>query len=156
MQCWMNKVSPLPRQSFSVSSTPYTLKTCSGSLETSGRRATNFIIESMDGKLKLTLPSLIECDMVPDDRTEIPSLEVVHYHPHLWPAASQIPPVHQDAPILLLLGKDLIRVHKVREQINGPHSAPYAQWLDLGSLWGMCAWAQFTNHQTSVFTRQTS
>lgn len=35
-----------------TSSTPYTLKTCAGKLDTSGRRAVNFIIESMDGKKK--------------------------------------------------------------------------------------------------------
>lgn len=68
----------------------------------------------MEGTLKLPLPPLIECDVVPDDRTE-----VAHYHPHLQPVASKIPPVDRDAPILLLSGRDLIRVHKVREQING-------------------------------------
>lgn len=33
---------------------------------------------------------------------------------------------------MLLLSRDLIRVHKVRKQINGPHDSPYAQRLDLG------------------------
>ncbi|KAK0155063.1 hypothetical protein N1851_002628 [Merluccius polli] len=99
---------------------------------TSGRRATNFIIESMDGKLQLPLPTLIECDMVPDDRTEIPSPEIAHHHPHLQPVANKIHPVERDAPILLLLGRDILRVHKVCKQINGPHNAPYAQRLDLG------------------------
>lgn len=37
-----------------------------------------------------------------------------------------------NAPILLLLGWDILRVHKVHEQINGPHNAPFAQRLDLG------------------------
>lgn len=115
-----------------ASSTPYTLKTCSGKSETSGRRAANFIIESMDGKLQLPLPTLIECDMVPDDRSEIPSPEIAQHHPHLQPVAFKIQPVDRDAPILLLLGRDILRVHKVREQINGPHNAPYAQRLDLG------------------------
>lgn len=41
-----------------TSSAPYTLKTCGGKLETSGRRAANFTIESMDGKVKLALPPL--------------------------------------------------------------------------------------------------
>jgi len=115
-----------------TNSTPYTLKTCAGKLETSGRRAANFTIESMDRKVKLPLPPLIECDMVPDDRTEIPSPDVAHYYPHLRSVASKIAPVDRDAPILLLLGRDILRVHKVREQINGPHDAPYAQRLDLG------------------------
>lgn len=41
-------------------------------------------------------------------------------------------PLDPDADILLLLGRDILRVHKVRRQFNGPHNAPYAQNLDLG------------------------
>ncbi|KAM4544606.1 uncharacterized protein PAE49_017493 [Odontesthes bonariensis] len=115
-----------------ASPAPYTLKTCSGTTETSGRRANNFVLESMDGKLQLPLPTLIECDMVPDDRSEIPSPDVAYNHPHLQRVAHKIPALDPDAPILLLLGRDILRVHKVREQINGPHNAPYAQRLDLG------------------------
>lgn len=115
-----------------TSPTRYTLKTCSGKIETSGRRGTNFILESVDGKLHLPLPPLIECDMVPDDRAEIPSPEIALHHPHLKPVADKIQPVDDNAPILLLIGRDMVRVHKVREQINGPHDAPYAQRLDLG------------------------
>ncbi|XP_067279206.1 uncharacterized protein [Pseudorasbora parva] len=113
-------------------SSPYKLKTCSGLTETSGRRATNFIIEPKNGKLQLQLPTLIECDLIPDDRSEIPSPEVAQHHPHLQPVADKIPAVDPNAPILLLLGRDMLRVHKVREQINGPHNAPFAQRLDLG------------------------
>lgn len=115
-----------------TSSTPYTLRTCSGKMDTSGRRGTNFILESVNGKLHLPLPPLIECDMVPDDRAEIPSPEIALHHPHLKPVADKIQPIDNDAPILLLIGRDMVRVHKVREQINGPHDAPYAQRLDLG------------------------
>lgn len=81
-------------------------------------------------KTEVPLPPLIECDMVPDDRTEIPSPEVAHHHPHLRSVAGKILPVDKDVPILLLLGRDILRLHKVREQINGPHNAPYAQQLE--------------------------
>ncbi|XP_071226640.1 uncharacterized protein [Salvelinus alpinus] len=113
-------------------SAPYTMKTCSGVTETSGRRAVNFMVESIDGHMQLSLPTLIECDMMPDDRTEIPSPDIAYHHPHLQPVMDKIPAVDPDAPILLLLGRDILRVHKVREQINGPHDTPYAQRLDLG------------------------
>lgn len=33
---------------------------------------------------------------------------------------------------MLLLGRDIIRAHKVRKQVNGSHNQPYAQKLDLG------------------------
>ena len=110
----------------------YTLKTCSGVFETAGRRASNFIVESLDGNTQIPLPTLIECDMLPDDRSEIPSPEVARHHPHLQHLVEKIPAVDPDASILLLLGRDLIQVHKVREQCNGPQSAPFAQRLDLG------------------------
>ncbi|XP_056400351.1 uncharacterized protein LOC130294492 [Hyla sarda] len=114
------------------SPTPYTLKTCSGVVETTGRRASNYIIESLDGKTKVTLPTLIECDEIPDDRSEIPTPEVARHHPHLVRIADQIPALDPDAAIILLLGRDILKVHKVREQYNGPHNAPFAQRLDLG------------------------
>lgn len=51
---------------------------------------------------------------------------------HLQKVADKIPPVEDQVPIILLLGRDIIQVHKIRERINGPHSTPYAQRLDLG------------------------
>ncbi|KAK7885901.1 hypothetical protein WMY93_025522 [Mugilogobius chulae] len=37
-----------------------------------------------------------------------------------------------EAEILILIGRDLLRVHKVRKQINGLNNEPFAQKLDLG------------------------
>ncbi|KAL0167347.1 hypothetical protein M9458_039191, partial [Cirrhinus mrigala] len=111
---------------------PYTLKTCAGVMETSGRRATNFVVESFDGKIKIKLPTLIECEMIPDDRAEIPTPEIARYFPHLRHVADKIPPLNENAQILILLGRDILRVHKVRQQYNGDHEDPYAQRLDLG------------------------
>ncbi|XP_051813210.1 uncharacterized protein LOC110970024 isoform X1 [Acanthochromis polyacanthus] len=110
----------------------YTLKTCSGVMEVSGRKAKDFIIESMDGHNKVPLPPMRECDMIPEDRSEIPSPEVAHHHPHLKAFSHKIHPVNPNAQILLLLGRDILRLHKVREQRNGPSNAPFAQRRDLG------------------------
>lgn len=111
---------------------PYTLKTCSGVMEVTGRRASNFVMESIDGKKVFSLPTLIECDMIPDDRNEIPSPAVGVHYPHLKAIANKIPEIDPEAEILLLLGRDILRVHKVREQHNGRYDEPYAQRLDLG------------------------
>lgn len=81
----------------------YTLKTCSGIMEMSGKRAKHFIIESIDGNTKVPLPPLLECDMIPEDRSEIPSPEVAQHFPHLKDIAHKIPPINSDAQILLLL-----------------------------------------------------
>lgn len=69
---------------------------------------------------------------MPDDKAEIPTPEIAQYFPHLTPVADKIPPSNPDAQILLLLGRDILSVHKVCEQYNGPHNTPYAQRLDLG------------------------
>ncbi|XP_053577874.1 uncharacterized protein LOC128667035 [Bombina bombina] len=70
--------------------------------------------------------------MIPDDRSEIPTPEIIQHFPHLISLTDKIPALDPNAQILLLLGRDILKVHKVREQINGPHNSPYAQHLDLG------------------------
>ena len=69
---------------------------------------------------------------MPDDRSEIPTPDIAQYFPHLKQVANQIPALDPTAQIILLLGRDILSVHKVRDQFNGPHNTPYAQWLDLG------------------------
>ncbi|XP_057696128.1 uncharacterized protein LOC130918450 isoform X1 [Corythoichthys intestinalis] len=113
-------------------SAPYSLKTCAGVKETAGRRASGYIIESLDGTVNIPLPSLIECDDIPNNRNEIPTPNMALHHPHLKSIAHLIPDIDSQAEIMLLLGRDIIRVHKARKQINGPHNLPYAQKLDLG------------------------
>ncbi|XP_073668774.1 uncharacterized protein [Paramisgurnus dabryanus] len=110
----------------------YYLKTCTGMIQTSGRRAHGFQVASIDGQVVHTLPTLIECDNIPDNRSEIPSPQIALHHPHLKSIAAQIPEVDSEVPIMMLLGRDLIEVHKVRRYINGPPEAPYALKLDLG------------------------
>lgn len=85
---------------------PYTLKTCSGVVEAYGRRASNLVVESIDGDMQIPLPTIIECDVMPDDRLEIPSPEIARHYPHLKALVDKIPPVDPEAAILLLLGRD--------------------------------------------------
>ena len=113
-------------------SAPYTLRTCAGVKQSAGRRASGYEVESLDGTVCVPLPSLIECNDIPNNREEIPTPEVALHHAHLRSVAHLIPDIDQQAPIMLLLGLDIIRVHKARKQVNGPHNLPYAQKLDLG------------------------
>lgn len=108
------------------------MKTCTGVSETTGRKAHNFVVSSLDGRTHVSLPPLLDCNTIPDDRSEIPTPDIVQYFPHLAPIAGKIPPVEPDVAIMLLLGRDVFSVHKAREQYNGPHNTPYAQRLDLG------------------------
>ena len=114
------------------SEAPYTLRTCAGLTEMSGRRGRGFVAQPLDGNLSIDLPTLIECNYIPEDRSEIPTPEVAKYHTHLNSIVEHIPPLDPEAQILLLLGRDVLQAHKVRDQRNGPNSAPYAQRLDLG------------------------
>lgn len=111
---------------------PYRLKTCAGPLETSGRKAEGFQVASLDGKMVLSLPPLIECNDIRNDRSEIPTPDAARCHPHLRKMARYIPELDPNGEILILLGRDVLRVHKVRQQVNGPHNAPFAQRLELG------------------------
>ena len=46
----------------------YTLKTCAGTTEASGRRASGYQIEAANGGVSLTLPTLIECNEILNNR----------------------------------------------------------------------------------------
>lgn len=105
---------------------PYTLKTCSGTSQASGRRAHNLIIESLNGTRSHTLPVLTECDAIPDSREEIPTPNVARAFPHLQPIADKIPELRPEADILLLLGRDAPPPHKIHESRNRPKNAPWA------------------------------
>ena len=62
---------------------PYSLSSCAGEIETTGRRANGYVVESMDGSTRLELPQLIECNQIPDIRDEIPTPQVASHHEHL-------------------------------------------------------------------------
>lgn len=115
--------------------TSYTLRTCSGTSQVIGRRARNLIIESLHNAYSYALPVLTECDAIPDSREEIPRPSVARAYPHLDPIADKIPELDPKADILLLIGRDALPLHKIRESRNGPRDTPWAQRLDLG--WGV-------------------
>lgn len=47
-----------------------------------GRRANGFIVRLLKGK-QLYLPTLIECDIIPNNRNEIPTSAVASCYPDL-------------------------------------------------------------------------
>ena len=74
---------------------------------TSGRRASGFIVQSLDGSVSMDLPTMIECNDIPDERSEIPTPEVAQNYPHLKRIPSHIPLLDPDSDILLLIGRDI-------------------------------------------------
>ncbi len=91
----------------------YTLKTCSGATETMGWRTDNFIMESLDGKTRIPLPTLIECDMLPDNKSEIPTPEIARHYTHLKQVVDRISALDPSAAILILLDRDIPWAHKI-------------------------------------------
>ena len=110
----------------------YYLSTCGGAKEVRyGRRLTGLIISFINGRTS-RLPTLIECDGIPQDKKEIPTPEIAREHPHLRSIAVEIPPLDKEAKIQLLIGRDAPELLKVRAFKNGPKGAPWAQKLALG------------------------
>lgn len=91
---------------------PYLMKTCTGTTEVTGRKATGFQIEAVNGGVRLDLPPLIECNEIMNNRSEIPTPDVALAHAHLKRIAPYISKLDPDAEMMILLGRDMIRVHK--------------------------------------------
>ena len=109
----------------------YRLSTCNGRETAVGRRSSGFMIRSLDGTV-LEMPTLIECDTIPNNRSEIPTPEVARNYPHLTEIADSIPPLDPNSSILLLIGRDVLPAHYVLSQKIGKEDQPYAQLLQLG------------------------
>ena len=84
----------------------YSMKTCSGTFDSSGRVA-HGLVESYDTKVQLDLPPLVECGGVPDNREEIPTPEIAESYVHLQDIGPLIPPL-MEIPTLLLIGRDIL------------------------------------------------
>ena len=108
----------------------FKLRTCAGHLPTSGRRAAGLVVVSADGSEERNLPDVTECDDIPNERSEIPTPDIIRQYDHLKDVP--ILPLDPDVDILLLIGRDMIDAHIVQEQILGPQETPFAQKLCLG------------------------
>ena len=110
----------------------FLLSTCSTSKETKyGRRISGVVLRSTNGKT-VELPTMLECEHIPQDKNEIPTPEMTKSFPHLKEIATEIPPLDHNAEIDILIGRDAPEVLKVRQFKNGPRGAPWAQKHILG------------------------
>ncbi|KAK3096683.1 hypothetical protein FSP39_002345 [Pinctada imbricata] len=91
-----------------------------------------FFVQSIDGREQLTLPTLTECQFIPNNRKEIPTRNVAQNYSHLKPIAEHIPPIDDNAHILLLIGRDLSAALHIEDQRIGLPYQPFAQKLKLG------------------------
>lgn len=112
--------------------TEYVLSSCAGKFVSSGRKASGYFVQSFDGSCTLSLPCLIECNDIPNNRHEIPSPAVADNYTHLHDIAPFIPDLDDGAEIELLIGRDLVTAHHVLDQRVGEEGLPYGQKLPLG------------------------
>lgn len=56
--------------------TNYVLASCAGRKQTCGRKTDNLVIESIDGHISIEVPSVIECEQIPNARDVIPTPEI--------------------------------------------------------------------------------
>nr|XP_027235545.1 uncharacterized protein LOC113826820 [Penaeus vannamei] len=110
----------------------YIITSCSGRSVMTGRKAGGLCIQAVDGSLQMSLPTVIECDELPNNRTEIPTPNIARLHPHLKDIGSEISPLDDQAQIQLLIGRDLPEAHHVLDQVTGPPGTPFAQKMKLG------------------------
>ncbi|XP_048737549.2 uncharacterized protein LOC125652183 [Ostrea edulis] len=133
-QCNQTLASPELFNALNITSLPihYTLTTCSGKTALNGRQALGLKMRSFDTSVTMELPLLMECDDIPNEMSEIPTPEVANSYPHLRMIAPSIPEFDGNAKIRLLIGRDLIEAHHIKEQITGPRGQPFAQRTGLG------------------------
>nr|XP_027238609.1 uncharacterized protein LOC113829610 [Penaeus vannamei] len=109
----------------------YIITSCSGRSVMTGRKAGGLCIQAVDGSLQMSLPTVIECDELPNNRTEIPTPNIARLHPHLKDIGSEISPLDDQAQIQLLIGRDLPEAHHVLDQVTGPPGTPFAQKMNV-------------------------
>ena len=74
----------------------------------------------------------MECDEIPNNRSEIPTPNIAKAYPHLRNISSLIPEIDNSAEISLLIGRDMTQAHHVLSQRIGAPQEPFAQRLLLG------------------------
>eukprot|EP00794_Sanderia_malayensis_P004327 gene4327-4900_t len=110
----------------------YKMKTCGGVSSITGRSTESLSVSTCDGGLSIKLPYVRECSNIPDNYSEILIPEIAKAYSHLSDVVDKVKPIEPGVPIALLIGRDVPQANKVREQVEEPDSAPFAQRLDLG------------------------
>lgn len=95
---------------------------------------TGLVVEPLEGSCHFNLPTVIECDEIPDNRCEIPTPEVADKYFHLRDIAEHLMPLDSDINILLLISRDLGDAQHILEQRIGPTNAPYDQTFNSDGL----------------------
>ena len=89
--CSLGKSQLFEQLSIHGERSSYTLRTCSGTAVLDGRCTKDLMIESSDGRKVYSLPTVIECNAIPDSKEEIPTPAVAKAYPHFRAIADKNP-----------------------------------------------------------------
>ena len=92
------------------------------------------MVRGYDSQLKIALPAAYTRDVMPANRSHIPTAEMARKWPHLTRIADQLMPV-SDCEVGILIGYNCPRALAPREVIAPVDNEPYGQRTDLG--WGI-------------------
>ena len=95
-------------------------------------RRHGLVVESIDGKTCMDLPTVKERDNIQENYSEIPTPEVASHYTNLHDLAQEFEPLDESRKTLLLIGCDLIDAFVVLDQRTGPSNTPIGQNLPLG------------------------
>lgn len=62
----------------------FTLSSYAGRQQMNGCRASEFFVSSIDGSVTMELPTVTECNEIPDDRSEITTPDVISHQTHMF------------------------------------------------------------------------
>lgn len=91
----------------------------------------DLVVRGFNNELKIPLPDTFTRNIMPADRSHIPTPEVANAWPYLKPIASEIMPL-QNCEIGLLIGYNCARALIPRDVIAPQDEGPYGQRTDLG------------------------
>lgn len=98
----------------------------------------------------MELLTLVKCDSLPQDKSEIPASDMARSYPHLEKTDNEIPTLDEAAGIRLLIGRDTLELLKVRAFKNGTNGPPGAITSTYaGQLLAKCAstWLVDDSHE---------
>lgn len=98
------------------------------------KRFEGLVIRGFDNSIKIQLPVTFSRNMIPANRSHVPTPEMASKWSHLRRIASELPPL-QDCEIGLLIGYNCPKALLPREVIPPVNNGPYGQRTDIG--WGI-------------------
>ena len=111
-------------------------------------RVKGLSVRGYNSNIKVPLPPTFTRDIMPADRSHIPTSDLANEWPHLCSISHQLSPL-MDVPVALLIGYNCPQALLPREVIPHPDGGPYGQKTDLG--WGIVGISHIQQNTDDLF-----